>query len=91
VLDDDTYNFDETGFIMGLIFPGMVVTGAEGYGKAKLAQLGNREWATLVQGVNARDWAIPPFIILAAQYYLANWYQQCNLPLDWCIATTENG
>jgi hypothetical protein len=91
VLDDDTYNFDETGFLMGLIFPGMVVTSSDGFGKAKLAQPGNREWATVIQGVNARGWAIPPFIILAAQYHLANWYQQCNLPPDWCIATTENG
>ena len=42
-VDDDVYNFDETGFMMGIIFAGMVVP------------------------------AIPPFIILAAQYHLANW------------------
>ena len=53
ILDDDTYNFDETGFMMGIIFPGMVVTTSEGHGKAKLAQPGNREWATVMQGVNA--------------------------------------
>ena len=53
ILDDDTYNFDETGFMMGIIFPGMVVTTSEGRGKAKLAQPGNREWATVMQGVNA--------------------------------------
>jgi hypothetical protein len=91
ILDDDVYNFDETGFIMGMIFPGMVVTTSDGRGKAKLAQPGNREWATVIQGVNALGWAIPPFIILAAQYHLANWYQECGLPLDWRIATTDNG
>jgi hypothetical protein len=59
--------------------------------KAKLAQPGNREWATVIQGVNALGWAIPPFIILAAQYHLANWYTECDLSGDWRIATTENG
>ena len=41
--------------------------------------------------MNALGWAIPPFIILAGQYHLANWYQECNLPADWRIATTDNG
>jgi hypothetical protein len=91
ILDDDTYNFDETGFMMGIIFAGMVVTTLEGRGKAKLAQPGNREWATVIQGVNAQGWAIPPFIILAAQYHLANWYTECNLPAEWVIQTTDNG
>jgi len=91
ILDEDIHNFDETGFVMGMIFPGMVVTTSDGRGKAKLAQPGNREWATVIQGVCAQGWAIPPFIILAAQYHLANWYTECNLPADWRIATTKNG
>jgi hypothetical protein len=76
---------------MGIIFAGMVVITSDGLSKAKLAQPGNREWATVIQGVNALGWAIPPFIILAAQYHLANWYTECNLPADWRIATTDNG
>ena len=91
ILDDNIYNFDKTGFMMGIIFPGMVVTTSEGRGKAKLAQPGNREWATVIQGMNALGWAIPPFIILAAQYHLANWYEEGSLPPDWRIATTSNG
>ncbi|KAL2018622.1 hypothetical protein VTK56DRAFT_592 [Thermocarpiscus australiensis] len=77
--------------MIGIICAGMVVTTSDGFGRAKLAQPGNREWATVIQGVNALGWAIPPFIILAAQYHLANWYTECNLPADWHIATTENG
>ncbi|KAL2126146.1 hypothetical protein VTI74DRAFT_1606 [Chaetomium olivicolor] len=69
----------------------MVVTTSDGFGKVKLAQPGNREWATVIQGVNALGWAIPPFIILAAQYHLANWYTECNLPANWRFATTDNG
>ena len=90
-MDDDIYNFDETGFVMGIIFAGMVVTTSDGRGKAKLAQPSNREWATVIQGVNALGWAIPPFIILAAQYHLANWCTEGNLQADWRIGTTDNG
>ncbi len=36
-MDDDIYNFDEIGFIMGIIFVGMVVTTSDGCSKAKLA------------------------------------------------------
>ena len=52
ILDDDTYNFDETGFMMGIIHAGMVVTSSDGRSKAKLAQPSNREWATVVRAVN---------------------------------------
>jgi hypothetical protein len=45
----------------------------------------------VIQGINALGWALPPFIILVAQYHLANWYRECNLPPDWRIETTDNG
>ncbi|KAG6998152.1 hypothetical protein FocnCong_v013463 [Fusarium oxysporum f. sp. conglutinans] len=87
----DIYNFDETGFIMGFIASGMVVTGTERRGRPKSVQPGNREWITVIQAINAEGWAIPPFIIGAGQYHLANWYRESNLPGDWAIATTQNG
>jgi len=68
----------------------MVVTSSDGRGRVKKAQPGNREWATVIQGVNAQGWGIPPFIILAGQYHLASWYRECNLPTGWYIGTTEN-
>jgi len=88
---EDIYNFDETGFMMGMIASGMVITGAERRGKPKSVQPGNREWVTVIQAINAEGWAIQPFIVAAGQYHLANWYQESNLPGDWAIATTQNG
>ncbi|KAM6509943.1 hypothetical protein FALCPG4_19040 [Fusarium falciforme] len=87
----DIYNFDETGFMMGVIASGMVVTGAERRGNPKLVQPGNREWVTVIQAINAEGWAIQPFIVVAGQYHLASWYRESNLPGDWAIATTQNG
>jgi hypothetical protein len=87
----DIYNFDETGFMMGIIASGMVITGADRRGNPKSVQPGNREWVTVIQAINAEGWAIQPFIVVAGQYHLANWYQESNLPGDWAIATTQNG
>jgi hypothetical protein len=36
ILDEDTYNFDESGFMMGMILTGAVVTSSERRGRLKL-------------------------------------------------------
>ena len=43
VLDCDFYNFDETGFVMGVICPAMVVIHADRRGRGKAVQPDNRE------------------------------------------------
>ena len=53
ILDDNSYNFNETGFIIGIIIAAIVVTTSNGRNRAKQAQPGNQEWATVIQGVNA--------------------------------------
>ena len=68
IAEEDIYNFDETGFLMGLLAAsGMVITSAERRGRPRQAQQGNREWATVIQAVNSQGWALPPFIILAGK------------------------
>jgi hypothetical protein len=66
------WNFDETGFLIGMIVSGMVVTGTDRRGRLKSVQPGNREWITVIQAINAAGWAIQPFIIGGGQYHLAN-------------------
>jgi len=68
----------------------MVATSSERHGKAKTKQPGNPEWVTVTQGVNARGWAIPPYIIVKGQYRLS-WYQNSQLPTDLVIGTLKNG
>ena len=41
--DTDFYNFNETGFIIGVICSSIVVTGANQKGRRKILQPGNRE------------------------------------------------
>jgi hypothetical protein len=87
----DMYNFDETGFLMGIIATTMVVTSAERQGKPKSKQPGNRNWSTVIEAVNALGWAIPAFIIVKAKVHLASWYENSPLPKDWIISISENG
>jgi hypothetical protein len=56
--DANIYNFDETGFMMGVISTGMVVTSSDGRSKVKKVQPGNREWVTVIQGVNSQGWTV---------------------------------
>jgi hypothetical protein len=43
ILDDDIYNFDKTGFTIGITSTSKVITSQEWQGKRKLLQPGNRE------------------------------------------------
>lgn len=48
IQDEDTYNFDKTSFMMGVISTGAVVTASERRGRPKTVQPGNREWTTVI-------------------------------------------
>jgi len=89
IVDDDIYNFDETGFMMGKILSQMVITGSEGSGKKKKIQPGNREWVTIIQGVGAAGRLLPPFVIFAGNVLINVWFE--NLPRDWVLEVSPNG
>ena len=91
ILDEDTYNFDETGFMMGQISTGAVVTSAERRGRPKTVQQGDREWTTVIQGINAMGWAIPPYIIFQGKYHLTAWYKEKQIPRNWVLGVSDNG
>lgn len=86
--DEDTYNFDETGFMMGVISSQMVFTGSEKRSNPKNIQPGSREWVTIITAICAAGWAIPPFIIFQGRVLITSWYP--DLPRDWVIVTSES-
>lgn len=88
---EDIYNFDETGFLMGILGTTTVVTSSDRTTKPKLVQPGNREWVTVIQGINSQGWAVPPFIVFKGKWHLASWYEKEYFPDDWRIAVSENG
>jgi hypothetical protein len=90
ILPDDIYNFDETGFAMGLIATAKVITSSDRVCRPNLLQPGNREWVTAIESVNALGWALPPYIIFkASTVHQHSWFE--SLPDDWRLDISKNG
>lgn len=91
IQDTDFYNFDETGFMMGVICVSMVVTCADCRGRSKQLQAGNREWATAIECVSSDGFVVPPFLIVQGKNHLESWYVGTDLPSSWVVKTSCNG
>ena len=63
ILAEDIYNFDETGFAMGLISAQKVVTRAEYYSRRSILQPCNREWVTAIEAICADGYVLPLCVI----------------------------
>jgi hypothetical protein len=61
ILPEDIYNFDETGFAMGLTLTAKVITQSEYYGRRSVLRLGNREWVTVIESISASGWALSTY------------------------------
>jgi len=90
IQDTDFYNFDKTGFMMGMICSGMVVTGANREGRRKHLQAGNREWATAIECISSDGFVVPPYLILQGKHHLASWYTECGIPDHFNTMTMAN-
>jgi hypothetical protein len=84
IAEEDIYNFNETGFRMGVISITMVITGAKGGEKPVTIQPGHPEWVTVIDCISSRGWSLPPVIIFQPG-------RSCAWPWDWIIGVSENG
>jgi hypothetical protein len=89
ILDNDTYNFDETGFTMGIGNRVKVVTASERRSEPIGVQQGDREWVTLIAAINAMGWAVAPYLIFKAKNHDVSWYP--DLKPQWRIGVSSNG
>jgi hypothetical protein len=78
ILDEDTYNFDETGFQIGVEGSVKVVTASEIRLNPIGRQPGDREWITLIAAVNAVGWLVPPFFIFKGKNHNQSWCLGCR-------------
>lgn len=93
VVEDDIWNFDETGFQMGIIATAKVVTGTQRRGRPVVTQPGNRDWTTVIETVSASGRMLDPLIIFSGKVHQSQWFQElrhhgCS---SWKIATSETG
>lgn len=54
VAEEDIFNFDETGFQVGIISTSSVVTASDRKGRPRMKQPGNRKWVTTIEAINAK-------------------------------------
>jgi hypothetical protein len=66
--EDDIWNFDETGFIMGLCSTSKVVTAVDRSVRPRRVIQGNREWVTIIETISSKGIHVPRIIILKASY-----------------------
>jgi hypothetical protein len=88
------YNFDETGFQMGVIVTPKVVTQTKRptpkqprsnpskSDRPMMLQPGDRNWVTVIEGINASGWALPPTVIFEGKVHQSSWYRTW-IPPDW--------
>ena len=70
ILEQDIYNFDETGFQMGVASTAKVITGSHHTtSRVRALQPGNQEWVTAIESINASGWLLPPMIIFAGKIH----------------------
>jgi hypothetical protein len=85
----DIFNFDETGFQIGVISTSKVITTSDRKGRPRTKQPGNWKWVTAMEAIGAKRQAIPPFIIFDGRFHQATWYQT-GIPTTRKIALSDN-
>lgn len=89
IVEEDIYNFDESGFQMGQISASVVVTSVERVGRPKQLKPTNTEWITLIAGGSATGYVIPPFVIMKGKELNLEWF--ADLPTNWAFTVSDNG
>ena len=89
ITEHDIYNFDETGFKLGLSKQSIVVTSTERKQRPRVLGSHSSQWVTVIAGINAGGWEIPPYILFKAKEITNTWFDQ--LPPRWKIGVSPNG
>jgi hypothetical protein len=84
----DIYNFDETGFRIGIGKDQWVITRDPDH-QAYLGSSTNRELVTVCETISADGDALPPMIILSGVLHQAKWFTK--LPDNYLIGISETG
>lgn len=87
----DVWNFDESGFAMGVLGSSLVVTGVENTTKQASIQAGNREWVTTIDAISAEGESIPPMFIFKGKVHQSTWYNPEWFEPDWTVGLSETG
>ena len=71
IQEEDIYNFDETGFQMGVISTAKVITGSERSNRPVAMQPSNREWVTAIDCISTAGWSLLLVIIFEGKVHMS--------------------
>jgi len=90
ILPTDTYNFDETGFRIGIGRDQWVVT-RDSKRPLFLASSSNQELVTVIETISGDGAVLPPMIIVPGMLQMEDWFTKTNLPGNVLLGVSETG
>jgi hypothetical protein len=88
--EQDIYNFNETGFQIGIGGSQWIIT-HETSRKSYFASQSERELVTAVEIIGVRGTVLPPLLILLEKIHQSQWYTTTNIPSIYAIGLSESG
>ena len=88
--DHDCYNFDETGFRIGVGQDQWVITKNE-LGRLYMENPENCEYLSSLECIGRGGDVLPNMLILSGQQHLEKWVEENNLDDDVALAVSDNG
>ena len=74
ILDKDTYNFDESGYLIGVV-SSLIVIVPIGYKAVYVDNPTNRELVTSIEYISIGGYYVPPIIIFKGAYHLRKYFK----------------
>jgi hypothetical protein len=90
IAPEDIWNFDETGFMIGIGKDQWVITRDIKTEKPYIGINSEREYVTVVEAVNAVGQHAPPLIICAGKCILRGWFDITDIN-DFAVGVSESG
>ena len=87
----DQYNFDETGFRIGVGGSQWIITMEVGKKHHTIGSDSNHDYVTSVETISGDGEALPPLLIVQGVNHLHQWYTNTELPDNYSIATSPSG
>jgi len=86
----DTYNFDESGFRIGIGRDQWIIT-RDPNRQAYLGSSTNRELITVGETISGDGCVLPPMIIVPGAIHEQQWYTTTSIPDDYLVGLSETG
>ena len=90
IQDCDKYNFDETGFRIGIGRDQWIIT-RDPTRQAYLGSSTNRELVSVCETISGDGVVLPPMIIVPGIIHQESWYTTTRIPDNYLVGTSETG